>query len=209
MTKMPRKISLFDITAQSLHWVLFFSTVMMMAGCSRPPSPFAELERTRPVSSARVRSVFTSVDGNTQPQQGAKMKVAANQKLLVYGTVEDGGWKFGGTASFYNSDSFAWKNVKADSIASPLTKDEMLLVCCNIHRMATHTKLAKPVFEGGLLRVAMDRCGADFEFHLTAPAIPGEYVLDLVVLRPPNGATEQPSGESVFWRAKLDVTASQ
>lgn len=189
---------------------IWLTAAILIAGCSTPlPSPFAELERTRPVSTTKIRSVATCVDGATLPQQGAQLEVHANQQLIVYGTVEDGEWKFGGTGGIQGKDAFAWRKDTSGSVVSPHTNDEQILVCSHVHRMASRSTLAKPAFEAASLIVAANRGGADFEFRLKAPAKAGEYVLDLLGSRMPimnDGVAVPLSGEAIFWRGKLRVT---
>lgn len=186
-------------------------TTFLCYGCGGPlPSPFAELEKTQPVSPTKIRLVAAFVDGVNQQQPAAEVVVGAKQSLSVYGTVEDGEWRFGGSASLSREGSFAWRKPPPTTLVSALTKDPPIAIFSHIHQLKNRTTLAPPKVQIASLIVAPNRNGADFDVRLTAPAKPGEYVLDLLGV---GGGTASevvaaPSpNQAIFWRAKLRVTA--
>ena len=76
--------------------------------------------------------------------------------------------------------------------------------------MKNRTTLAPPEVEMANQIVAPNRRGTDFDVTLTAPAKPGEYVLDLLGMGGgtvnENAAGRRPN-QAIFWRSKLRVTA--
>ena len=195
---------------RELQRILITSAVLCIGCGGTLPSPFVELERTRPVSPAKIHLVTAFVDGVHQQHPPAELVVHAKQSFVVYGTVEDGKWKFGGTSGFKSEGAFAWRKEPTAAVVSELTKDPPVAIFTHIHRMKNHTTLAPPEVEMANQIVAANRRGADFDVKLAAPAKPGEYVLDLLGV---GGDTinESAAGrlpnQAIFWRAKLRVTA--